>query len=144
MHPAQAFVTAYLTAISTRDIAALPDYFSPTATWWTSGNPVRVPNAGGPKPVEEHLPLLTGLLGLFDEYAYDVVNMVGEGGNVMVEAQARGVLGDIIYVNNITSAFAVERTGGRAGQWRIESVREYPDHKEIEWLKEQLASLPSE
>ncbi|KAI6782746.1 uncharacterized protein J7T54_000889 [Emericellopsis cladophorae] len=89
VHPPQALVTAYLTAISTCDIAGLPDYFSPTATWWTSGNPLRTPSAGGPKPVEAQLP---------------------------VKAQACGVLGDIVYLNNISSAFAVKKTGRRAGQ----------------------------
>jgi uncharacterized protein len=133
---AKSVITAYLTSISNREFDALQGYFTDDATWWISGNPARVPKAGE-KPASEQIPNLPNLLTRFDDYRYDIVNMVGEGPKVIVEAQAVGTgPADLVYVNNITSAFTVTRDG------LIDSVREYPDHKEIEWLLKWFADHP--
>ena len=134
---AKGVVTAYLTSISNREFDSLSSYFAPDATWWISGNPERVPKAGE-KPASEQLPNLPNLLTRFEEYRYDVVNMLGEGPNVLVEAQAVGTgPEDLLYVNNITSAFTVN------GDGLIETVREYPVHSEIEWLLQWFADHPN-
>ena len=134
---AQAVVTAYLSAISSRDFDALPSYFTPNATWWISGNSARVPKAGE-RPASEQLPNLPNLLTRFDEYSYNVENILsGPGGRVMVEAQAIGKgPEDLLYVNNITSSYVVTREG------KINHVREYPEHKEIDWLLEWFKEHP--
>lgn len=134
---AKGVVTAYLTSISNREFDSLSSYFTPDATWWISGHPDRVPKAGL-KPASEQLPNLPNLLTRFEEYRYDVINMLGEGPNVLVEAQAVGTgPEDLLYINNITSAFTVN------GDGLIETVREYPVHSEIDWLLQWFADHPN-
>lgn len=134
---AKGVVTAYLTSISNREFDSLAGYFTPNATWWISGNPERVPKAGL-KPASEQLPNLPNLLTRFEEYRYDIVNILGEGPNVLVEAQAVGTgPEDLLYVNNITSAYTV------SGDGLIETVREYPVHKEIDWLLQWFKDHPN-
>lgn len=134
---AKAAVTGYIAALSARDFNALPSFFSSNATWWVSGNPARVPQAGL-KPVAEQLPSLPKLLTKFDEYSYDITNLVGEGNRVMVEAQAVGKgPGELVYVNNISSSYVVNSEG------LIDSLREYPVQSEIDWLLEWFQKHPN-
>ena len=134
---AKGVITAYINSISNREYDSLASYFTSDATWWVSGNPERVLKAGL-KPAAEHLPELPNLLTRFDEYRYDIINIVGEGPNVMVEGQAVGTgPEDLVYVNNITSAFTVTRDG------LISTVREYPVHKEIDWLLQWFKDHPN-
>lgn len=136
-HVSKTVVETYLSTISARNFDALPDFFTVDATWWIAGNPERVPKAGT-KPALEQIPLLPNLLTRFDEYSYNILNIVAEGDHVMVDAQAvgKGPL-DLVYVNNITSAYVVN------SERKINSVREWPVHSEIEWLLEWFAQHPN-
>ncbi|KAI0485123.1 hypothetical protein GGR56DRAFT_616943 [Xylariaceae sp. FL0804] len=141
----QAIAVAFVADISSRNWTSLPGYLAPNATWWVQGNAALEDNVGT-TTAAAHLPALSQLADLFTTYSYDVTTVVaspggsggfsgsvggrwGEGGVVMLEAQAvgRGPL-DLLYVNNISMSFGFD------GQNKIESVREYPDRVEINWL----------
>ncbi|KAH9884708.1 hypothetical protein F4778DRAFT_762333 [Xylariomycetidae sp. FL2044] len=135
---AKAVITAYIMSLSNRQWDQLPSYFTPNATWWVSGNPAHVAKAGL-TTAAAHLPELSQLADLFDSYRFDIVDMVGERSTVMLEGRATGrAAPDLLYVNNITMTFEVEEASGK-----IASLREYPEHVEIEWLLEQLQGLGS-
>ncbi|CAJ2513044.1 Uu.00g011630.m01.CDS01 [Anthostomella pinea] len=124
----KATVIAFIGDLSDRKWDSLPGYFTSDANWWTSGNPDLVTGAGT-TTVTEHLPLLSGLADQFTDYSFDIVNIVGDTGRVMLEAQAKG-LGpqDLVYINNITMSLKMTDAG------KIADMREYPDHVEINWL----------
>lgn len=134
---AKMVIESYFAATSARNFDALPGFFAPNASWWISGNPERVPKAGT-APAVDQLANLPPLLTQFDEYSYNIRTIVAEGPNVLVDAQAvgKGPL-DLVYVNNITSAYVVGLDG------KIESVRENPVHSEIDWLIEWFAQHPN-
>jgi ketosteroid isomerase-like protein len=125
---AAAVVTAYITALSNRQWDQLPGYFTPNATWWVSGNPVR-DIGSGPNTAAGHLPMLPSIADKFDNYKFDILNLVGRPGDVMIEGMATGTgPADLLYVNNITMAFKFDEEN------KITSLREYPVHSEIVWL----------
>ncbi|KAI1376557.1 hypothetical protein F4677DRAFT_418904 [Hypoxylon crocopeplum] len=121
-------VTSYISCISRRDWNQIPTYFAPGANWWINGNPARVPQAGDGS-VADRLPNLPGLLGRFDIYSFDILNIIAESEKVVVEAKAtgRGPL-DLVYVNNVTMSFVLN------GDGKITSLREYPDYNELNWV----------
>lgn len=129
-------VLTYISSVNEQKFDELPGLFTDDATWWVSGNPAHVAKAGL-TTAASHLPALPGLISQFDEYEYKVVNLVSEGCKAIAETQAIGTTSDgIYYNNNITVSFDVSRDG------LIKSVREYPEHSEIEWLLEQFAARP--
>ncbi|KAI1339122.1 hypothetical protein F5Y15DRAFT_384862 [Xylariaceae sp. FL0016] len=124
----KAIITAYIGHLSNRQWDQLPGYFTPNATWWTSGNPALVDQAGTTS-ASDHLPALSQLADMFSTYSFDIVNIIGEGDRVMLEGQAVGKgPQDLVYVNNITMSFKMTEQG------KICDLREYPDHVEINWL----------
>ncbi|KAI0377949.1 hypothetical protein F5Y04DRAFT_284415 [Hypomontagnella monticulosa] len=124
----RAIVASYIGCIHRRDWETLPTFFAPNANWWVNGNPARVPQAGDGS-VRERLPSLPGLLGRFESYSFDVRNIVVEGNKAIAEATAtgRGPL-DLVYVNNITMSFVINREG------KITTLKEYPDYNELNWV----------
>lgn len=124
-------VEAVIGSISDRNWNSLPDLFAPDATWWNSGNPALLPPdfPCGEGLAQDRLKHLPSLLNQFDNYEYNIINIVGHDNKVMVEAQeiGRGP-GELVYINNITSSFEVEH------RRKITKVREYADNDEIVWV----------
>lgn len=136
-YAAKSVVESYLSTISARNFDALPGFFTSDATWWISGNPTRIPKAG-PGLASTQLANLPPLLTMFNTYSYDINTIVAEGPNVLVDATCTGTGPlDLVYVNNITSAYVVGQEG------KIESVRENPVHSEIDWLIQWFADHPN-
>ncbi|KAI1458859.1 hypothetical protein F4805DRAFT_105463 [Annulohypoxylon moriforme] len=125
---AKAIVTSYIACISSRRWDLIPSFFSHDANWWINGNPARVPQAGD-GIVAERLPDTRNLLSRFDTYSFEILGLVAESGRVDVEAMAtgKGPL-DLVYVNNVTMTFVVD------GEGKIETLREYPDYDELNWV----------
>jgi hypothetical protein len=129
---AAAVIMAYITALSNRQWDQLPSYFTPNATWWVAGNPARVAHAGQ-TTAASHLPLLPTIADKFDSYKFDIVNLVGHPGDVMIEGMVTGTgPADLVYINNITMSFKLDSAN------KIADLREYPVHSEITWLLEYL------
>jgi ketosteroid isomerase-like protein len=124
-------ITSFVAHLSSRQWDQLPTYFAEDAQWFTNGNPDLVKQAGT-QPALEHLKLIPTIADQFDTYSFTINTIVRDGINAIVLATATGDLPNIHYVNNITMAFEVNDAG------KFESVREYPDFKQIDWLLEKL------
>ncbi|KAI2466056.1 hypothetical protein F4781DRAFT_434779 [Annulohypoxylon bovei var. microspora] len=124
----KAIVTSYVDCVGQRQWDQVPAFFARDANWWINGNPARVSQAGD-GTVAERLPDTRDLLSRFDTYSFDVLGLVAERDRIDVEAMAtgRGPL-DLVYVNNVTMSFVIDRDG------KIATLREYPDYNELNWV----------
>ncbi|KAI1415424.1 hypothetical protein F5Y13DRAFT_187532 [Hypoxylon sp. FL1857] len=124
----KSIISAYIGCISRRQWNQIPSYFAANANWWINGNPARNPQAGDGS-VASRLLNVQSLADNFDTYSLDILNIVAERDSVVAEVMGtgRGPL-DLVYVNNVTMSFVLDRDG------KIASLREYPDFNELNWV----------
>ncbi|KAI1206924.1 uncharacterized protein F4807DRAFT_463325 [Annulohypoxylon truncatum] len=126
----EVIVTSYVACISERRWHVVPLFFARDTNWWINENPARVPQAAD-GTAAERLPDTQSLLGRFDTYSFEVLRLVAKRNRTDVEVMAteKGSL-DLVYINNVTMTFLV------VGEGRIETLREYPEYNELNWVLE--------
>lgn len=127
---------SYISALNNKQYDSLLGFFtSPNATYWTNGDPARTSDAGN-RTVAERMRDIPILFGRFDRFSLTLTGIAAEEDVVMLEALARGEgPGTFLYVQ--TAVMSMRVKGGK-----FDSLREYLDHQEIEYLAAYLERWP--
>jgi ketosteroid isomerase-like protein len=125
----RALVESFVTHINAGEVDAVLDLFtSPDASYWLNGSPGRTCGAAGNSTVGTQISGLPGLIGFFDEFSLTTTNIVSQGDTVVLEALGRGEgPGTFLYLQPAVIFF-------RVVHGKLDSVREYLDHQELQYM----------
>lgn len=123
--------------LSSRQFDLFPSLFSDAATWWVMGSAPHVPYAGDMLAVQR-IPEAAAMMTQFHAYSFTPSRIVADGGNVMLEARAKGTGATEdapVYENTVVMAFDVLPDG------RIAKLREYIDNYRVEVFRQDMVTF---